>query len=93
MFTKFGSKRCPRSLDIHLDIDGSVAAEDDIDEPEKNICQIWTVEGTGLKLDKAVEDAYGQVSTKFGSKRCSRSLNIDSDIACSVAAANDVDEH
>ena len=75
-----------------MDIDGSVAAEDDVDEPQENLCQFCTVKGIELKPTEAVEDAYGQVSTKFGSKRCSRSLNIDSDIACSVAAVNDVDE-
>ena len=33
------------------------------------------VEGIELKLSRAVEDAYGQVSTKFGSKRNPRSLD------------------
>ena len=90
---KFDSKRRPRSLDIDLEIDRSVAAEDDADEPQKIICQIWTVGRIGLKFTEAVEDAYGQVSTKSGSKLSPRSLVNHSGMDwLAAAAADNVDE-
>ena len=92
MSTKFGSKGSPHSLHIDSDINGSVAAEDDVDEPQKNLCQIWTVEGIELKLTEAVKDRYAQVSTKFDSDRSPSSLDIDLEIEWSGASEDDVDE-
>ena len=92
MSLKFDGKNSPPSLDINLEIDWSVAAADDVDEPQKNLCHIWTVQGIELKLTEAVEDIYGQVSIKLGSKRSPRSLDNYIEINWSVAAEDDIDE-
>ena len=90
---KFNSNRSTCSLVIDSDIDWSVASEHDVDEPQKIICQIRTVEGIGLKFTEAVEDAYGQVSTKSGSKLSPRSLVNHSGMDwLAAAAADNVDE-
>ena len=62
------------------------------DEPKKNLCLIWTVQGREPQLTEAVKDDHGQVSTKFCSNQSPCSLDIDLEIEWSVASEDDVDD-